>query len=75
MTSSVTAIVVAFDSGHALPGCLDALAAAGVPAIVVDNASADLSAAVAEARGARVIRNSQNEGYGRANNIGARSEG
>ena len=73
MTSSVTAIVVAFDSGHALPGCLDALAAAGVPAIVVDNASADSSAAVAEGRGARVIRNPRNEGYGRANNVGARA--
>jgi GT2 family glycosyltransferase len=69
----VTAIVVAFDSAHALPECLDALRAAGVPAIVVDNASEDDGASIAEAQGATVIRNARNEGYGRANNIGARA--
>ena len=42
MTSgSVTAIVVTFDSAHALPECLGALQADGVPALVVDNASTD----------------------------------
>lgn len=71
--SPVTAIVVAFDSAHALPECLGALKADGVPAIVVDNASADASVAVAEGQGARVIRNARNEGYGRANNVGARA--
>jgi N-acetylglucosaminyl-diphospho-decaprenol L-rhamnosyltransferase len=69
--SPVTAIVVAYDSAHVLPACLDALAREGVPAIVVDNASEDASAEMAEVRGARVIRNGRNEGYGRANNIGA----
>ncbi|MDF2602430.1 MAG: glycosyl transferase, partial [Methylobacterium brachiatum] len=39
-------------------------------AIVVDNASRDGSAAIAEAAGARVIRSARNEGYGRANNRG-----
>ena len=53
----VTAIVVAFDSAHALPECLGALSAAGVPVIVVDNASTDESIAIAEGQGARVIRN------------------
>ena len=71
--SPVTAIVVAFDSAHALPECLGALAGDGVPALVVDNASTDDSAALAEGQGARVIRNARNEGYGRANNIGARA--
>ncbi len=71
--SPVTAIVVAFDSAHALPECLGALMADGVPALVVDNASMDDSAALAEGQGARVIRNAGNEGYGRANNIGARA--
>jgi N-acetylglucosaminyl-diphospho-decaprenol L-rhamnosyltransferase len=70
--SFITAIVVAFDSAHALPDCLGALAEAGVPTIVVDNASEDASARIAEDYGARVIRNRRNEGYGRANNIGAR---
>jgi GT2 family glycosyltransferase len=73
--SPVTAIVVAFDSAHALPECLGALATDGVPALVVDNASTDGTAALAEGQGARVIRNPRNEGYGRANNIGARAAG
>jgi GT2 family glycosyltransferase len=71
--SPVTAIVVAFDSAHALPECLGALKADGVPVIVVDNASMDDSAAIAERQGVRVIRNARNEGYGRANNAGVRA--
>jgi N-acetylglucosaminyl-diphospho-decaprenol L-rhamnosyltransferase len=69
--SFITAIVVAFDSAHALPDCLGALREAGVPTIVIDNASEDGSAAIAADHGATVIRNARNEGYGRANNIGA----
>ncbi|MCJ2124824.1 glycosyltransferase family 2 protein [Methylobacterium sp. J-077] len=66
----LVAIVVAHDSAEVLPACLAALAGQHVPAIVVDNASRDASVAVAEAAGARVIRNPRNEGYGRANNRG-----
>lgn len=72
-SSDVTAIVVTFDSAHALPECLGALQADGVPVLVVDNASTDDTIAVAEGQGARVIRNARNEGYGRANNSGARA--
>jgi GT2 family glycosyltransferase len=64
---------VTFDSAHALPECLGALNTENVPVIVVDNASTDDTAAAAEGQGARVIRNARNEGYGRANNIGARA--
>ena len=71
--SFITAIVVAFDSAHALPSCLDALKQAGVPSIVVDNASRDDSVDVAPAFGATVVRHAFNEGYGRANNTGART--
>ncbi|XYD08212.1 glycosyltransferase family 2 protein [Methylobacterium sp. NMS12] len=70
---SLVAIVVAHDSADVLPGCLAALAGQHVPAVVVDNASRDASAAVAEAAGAQVIRNARNEGYGRANNRGVRA--
>lgn len=70
---SLVAIVVAHDSADMLPGCLAALAGQHVPAIVVDNASRDASASVAEAAGAQVIRNARNEGYGRANNRGVRA--
>ncbi|MBM6581607.1 glycosyltransferase family 2 protein [Microvirga sp. BT689] len=72
-TDDVTAIVVTFDSAHALPECLGALRADGVPVIVVDNASTDDTVAIAEGQGARVVRNARNEGYGRANNSGARA--
>jgi len=71
--SQVTALVVTHDSAGALPECLAALTAGGAPALVVDNASEDDSADLAERRGARVIRNRLNEGFGRANNVGARN--
>jgi N-acetylglucosaminyl-diphospho-decaprenol L-rhamnosyltransferase len=71
--ASLVAIVVAHDSADVLPACLAALAGQHVPAIVVDNASRDASASVAEEAGARVIRNAHNEGYGRANNRGVQA--
>jgi len=73
IASSVTAVVVAFDSAEVLPACLGALAREGVPAIVVDNASTDDSAKVAVRHGAQVLSNRRNEGYGRANNRGVRA--
>ena len=69
----LAAIVVAHDSAEALPDCLAALAREQVPAIVVDNASRDASARVAEGAGASVLRNPRNEGYGRAANRGVRA--
>lgn len=39
--------------------------------VVVDNASSDASAAIAEAAGARVLRNARNLGFGAACNLGA----
>lgn len=66
----LTAIIVTFDSAQSLPACLDALAGEGVPAIVVDNASGDGTRDIAQARGATVLANARNEGYGRANNRG-----
>lgn len=69
-TAPVTAVIVSHDSAEVLPACLDALAREGVEVIVVDNASTDDSRGLAEARGARVIANLRNEGYGRGNNIG-----
>ena len=69
-TAAITAIVVSYDSAEVLPACLDALAGEGLPAIVVDNASGDDSRRIADKKGARVIANARNEGYGRANNIG-----
>jgi GT2 family glycosyltransferase len=73
MLETVTAIVVAHDSAAKLPACLAALQREGVRAIVVDNASEDESATVAETHGARVIRNAKNQGFGRAMNIGMRA--
>ncbi|WP_188518132.1 glycosyltransferase family 2 protein [Alsobacter metallidurans] len=70
---SVTAIVVTFESARVLPSCLAALKREGVDAIVVDNSSRDGTPELAERLGARVIRNSRNEGFGRAMNIGVRA--
>ncbi|MFC5418506.1 glycosyltransferase [Bosea eneae] len=72
-SADVTAIVVSFDSAQVLPACLSALAGEGIEAIVVDNASGDASVEIAERHGAQVLRNARNEGYGRANNRGARA--
>lgn len=72
-SADVTAIVVSFDSAQVLPACLFALAGEGVKAIVVDNASGDGSVEIASRQGAQVLRNARNEGYGRANNRGARA--
>ncbi len=65
----VTAILVTHDSAAVIGAALASLPP-GVPAIVVDNASRDDSAAIAEAAGARVIRSAENLGFGLANNRG-----
>lgn len=72
---NAVAVVVTFDSAHALPACLAALARNGVAALVVDNASKDGSPELASASGATVVRNERNEGFGRAANRGLRSLG
>ncbi|MFE1598744.1 glycosyltransferase [Methylobacterium sp. ID0610] len=70
---SLVAVVVAEDSAALLPACIGALAASHVPALVVDAASRDGSAAVAEAQGARVIRLACHEGFAQACNAGVRA--
>jgi N-acetylglucosaminyl-diphospho-decaprenol L-rhamnosyltransferase len=69
----LTAIVVSFNSAHVLQRCIEALHAQGAKVIVVDNASDDGSVTLAEKLGAHVIRNTLNQGYGRANNQGIRA--
>jgi N-acetylglucosaminyl-diphospho-decaprenol L-rhamnosyltransferase len=69
-SQTIAAIIVSFESGDVLPACLDALKAEGVAAIVVDNASTDDSAKVALSHGAKVVSNTQNQGFGRGMNIG-----
>jgi N-acetylglucosaminyl-diphospho-decaprenol L-rhamnosyltransferase len=73
MASALIALIVVRDSAAVLPSCLASLRREGVEAIVVDNASTDASARIAEQAGARVIRNAKNQGYGRAMNIGMRA--
>ncbi|MGL4242872.1 MAG: glycosyltransferase family 2 protein, partial [Beijerinckiaceae bacterium] len=69
---TVTAILVSFNSAAVIGAALASLPP-GMPAVVVDNASSDDSAAIAEAAGATVIRNARNLGFGVANNIGMRA--
>ena len=68
--SDISAVIVTYNSAAALPACLDGPRAAGLGLIVVDNASSDDSAALAEHAGARIIANDKNQGYGRAMNQG-----
>lgn len=68
---TVTAIIVSYNSEGVIRPCVEALLAQGVKALVVDNASADGTVEIAESCGAEVVRNPNNEGFGRANNIGA----
>jgi GT2 family glycosyltransferase len=74
--STVSAIVVACDSGETLGRCVDALAAAGVGEIVVvDNASTDgaceaLPTAIRNVP-IRVLRQASNLGFGAAVNLAA----
>ncbi|MET8464028.1 glycosyltransferase family 2 protein [Micromonospora zamorensis] len=64
-------VTVTYNSADTLRRCW-AGAAKPYEWIVVDNCSADDSAAVAEELGARVIRLPENVGFSRANNIGVR---
>jgi N-acetylglucosaminyl-diphospho-decaprenol L-rhamnosyltransferase len=72
---AVTAIVVNFEAGDLLTGCVQSLEAAGVDEIiVVDNASADGSVEHLCAAGttAEIITAPANRGYGAGINLGAR---
>ncbi len=71
----VSVIVVSWNSLRFLPGCLESVAAQSWPAvetIVVDNGSTDGSADLVAERfpDARLIRNPENLGFCRANNLG-----
>jgi N-acetylglucosaminyl-diphospho-decaprenol L-rhamnosyltransferase len=69
---SATAILVTFNSAAVLTAALASLPP-GLPAIIVDNASTDTSADIAEAASATVVRNPTNLGFGIANNVGIRA--
>jgi GT2 family glycosyltransferase len=75
---AVSIIIVSFNARADLERCLDSLQAAPPSEtheiIVVDNASSDGSAEMARQRpGVRVIANSSNVGFAKANNIGIRA--
>jgi GT2 family glycosyltransferase len=67
---SPDAVVVAFESADGLPSCLDSVRG-HTQLFVVDNASQDGGADLAEAAGARVVRNAENRGFAAAANQGA----
>ena len=72
-------VIVSYNARKELAGCLDSLDAhppgLSTEVVVVDNASPDGSADVAEARGPRVrlIRQPRNAGFAAANNVGIRA--
>ena len=67
---SPDAVVVTFESAAGLESCLDSVRG-HTHVFVVDNASADRSAEIAEAAGACVARNAGNRGFAAAANQGA----
>lgn len=75
--SRVSIVVVSYNSAEVLGDCLASieLHAPGTPAIVVDNASSDGSADLAQTAGSfvTVIRSPENEGFSKANNRGLRA--
>ncbi len=71
VADSITAVVVSYNSASVLPACLAALRGAGLAHIVVvDNASADQSAQIAQEFGAELLQNTHNIGFGPASNAG-----
>jgi GT2 family glycosyltransferase len=68
----VAALVVTHNSAGTLRRCLGAVAGTGVEVIVVDNASSDDGAAIAESfPGVTVVRSRENLGFGRGTNLAA----
>ena len=72
VATPVSAIIVSHDSAAVLQKCLNSLAADGIATVLVDNASRDSSVSIGSGRGAYVISNPRNEGFGRAMNAGLR---
>ncbi len=67
----IDVVIVTYNSAHYLHDCVTALPAE-MHVIVIDNASQDGSAELAEALGCDVLRNVENEGFGRAVNRAVR---
>ena len=74
MTKDLTIIIVTFNSSEVIGKCLENLNADKYDILVVDNTSSDDTYKIVENSFPKVeiIRNNQNSGYGRANNIGLR---
>ncbi len=70
MTLPIRIVTVTYNSAGVIGHLLDSIPD-GVEVVVVDNASSDDSAAIAERHGATVIRAAQNHGFGSACNLGA----
>ncbi|MGA7375332.1 MAG: glycosyltransferase, partial [Candidatus Sulfotelmatobacter sp.] len=74
----ISVVIVGWNAKHYLELCLQSLADApprrSMEVIVVDNASADGSAEMIEARfpSVKVIRSSENLGFSKGNNLGIR---
>ncbi len=70
-TSDVDVVIVTYQSAHHVAECLGHIPAVA-SIVVVDNASTDDSADIADRAGAHVIRNTENRGFAAAANQGAR---
>lgn len=68
--SSITAVIVTYQSAEVIAECLDAVRRYGIDAVVVDNASCDGTLEAMHGRDIRLIANSANKGFAAAVNQG-----
>lgn len=68
---NISAIIVTYNSGQVIEACLKALQTANIKSIIIDNASNDDCIEIAKNYTKEIIINKKNQGFGRANNIGA----
>jgi len=71
--SDVGIVIVTYNSGAEIGPCLDAAMKTGADVVVVDNASTDGTVSEVKKRGARLIANDANLGFGAAVNQGFRA--
>lgn len=70
---NICAIIITFNSGEVIDACLKNLLEIGVKPLVIDNNSSDNTLEIVKSLNVDFIKNEKNQGFGRANNIGAKN--
>lgn len=70
---NICAIIITFNSGEVIDSCLKNLLEIGIKPLVIDNNSSDNTLEIVKSLNVDFIKNEKNQGFGRANNIGAKN--